>query len=63
KLEIYNLKGQRVTSLLNETRGAGKHTITWDGLDEAGRPVSSGLYFYRLTTPQRTISAKMLMIK
>ena len=63
KLEIYNLKGQRVTSLLNETRGAGKHTITWDGLDEAGRPVSSGIYFYRLTTPQRTISAKMLMIK
>lgn len=63
KLEIYNLKGQRVTSLLNETRGAGKHTIIWDGLDEAGRPVSSGIYFYRLTTPQRTISAKMLMIK
>jgi len=63
KLEIYNLKGQRVTSLLNETRGAGKHTITWDGLDEAGRPVSSGIYFYRLTTPHKTISAKMLMIK
>ncbi|MDD4277921.1 MAG: T9SS type A sorting domain-containing protein [Candidatus Cloacimonetes bacterium] len=63
KLEIYNLKGQRVITLLNEARASGSHTITWSGLDDAGRPVSSGLYFYRLTTPQNIVSAKMLMLK
>ena len=48
RLEIYNLSGQRVVSLLSGALAAGQYSITWDGSDQRGHAVSSGLYFYRL---------------
>ncbi|MCK4696010.1 MAG: T9SS type A sorting domain-containing protein, partial [Candidatus Cloacimonetes bacterium] len=48
KIEIYNLKGQKVKTLMNERLEAGKHTAIWNGRDDNNKPVSSGIYFYKL---------------
>lgn len=47
-LEIYNLPGQLVRTVVGGGREAGSNQIAWDGLDEGGEEVSSGIYFYRL---------------
>ncbi|MFQ6092802.1 MAG: S8 family serine peptidase [bacterium] len=48
-LKIYNILGQEVRTLVDETTEAGYYTVTWDGRDDGGREVASGVYFYRLT--------------
>ena len=63
KLDVYNIRGQKVKTLLNENMMAGRHSIVWDGVDDNGRSVSSGVYFYKLATPNRNQTYKMLMIK
>jgi flagellar hook assembly protein FlgD len=63
KLNVYNIRGQKVKTLLNENMIAGRHSIVWDGVDDNGRSVSSGVYFYKLATPNRNQTYKMLMIK
>ncbi len=63
KLEIYNIRGQKVHTLLNENMMAGKHSVVWGGKDANGRSVSSGVYFYRLVTPNRSQTSKMLLMK
>lgn len=62
-LEIYNVRGQKVKSLFSENKLAGRHSVVWDGKDDNGRYVSSGVYFYRLTTPNTTKTFKMLLMK
>ena len=62
-LDIYNIRGQKVKTLLNENKIAGKHSVIWDGKDANGRAVSSGVYVYRLTTPSITKTSKMLLVK
>ncbi|MBN1155718.1 PKD domain-containing protein [candidate division KSB1 bacterium] len=47
-LEIYNIRGQRVIKLIQGQRCAGYHQMQWNGVDESGNIVNSGLYFYRL---------------
>jgi hypothetical protein len=49
--------------LVNETRTAGRYEVSWDGRDDQGRSVGSGLYFYRLETGQFALVQKMLMLK
>lgn len=49
KLEIYNVLGQKVITLINEEKTAGSYYIKWDGKDMKGRDVSSGIYLYRMT--------------
>ncbi|MFA7543088.1 MAG: T9SS type A sorting domain-containing protein, partial [Candidatus Cloacimonadaceae bacterium] len=63
KLEIYNIRGQIVHTLLNENMMAGKHSIVWDAKDANGSSVSSGVYFYRLVTPNSSQTSKMLLMK
>lgn len=63
KLEIYNIRGQKVKTLLNESLQSGRHSIVWDGKNAHGRSVSSGVYFYRLDTPNMTQTSKMLLMK
>lgn len=62
-LDIYNIVGQRVRQLVAEPRSAGAHTVVWDGRAENGQPVASGVYFYRLTADDVTISRKMMLLK
>jgi len=63
KLEIFNIKGQLIKSLVNDKMEAGFHSIKWNGRDENGKQASSGVYFYRLTSGGKSLTNKMLMLK
>ena len=63
RLAIYNLLGQEVRVLVNEPMNAGSYTARWDGTDERGRQVASGVYLYRLQAGSFTSSRRMLLLK
>jgi hypothetical protein len=63
-LTIYNVRGQRVKTLVNDTRAPGvTHRIQWDGRNDAGQQVASGVYFYRLVTKGFVKTRKMVLLK
>ncbi|UCC43803.1 MAG: T9SS type A sorting domain-containing protein [Candidatus Zixiibacteriota bacterium] len=62
-LTVYNLLGQKVVRLVDRFEPAGSHAVVWNGKDEYGRSVASGLYFYRLSVGDRATSRKMLLVK
>jgi len=62
-LSIYNLKGQLVKTLVNDTVNVGEHRVVWNGTDNNGQSVSSGVYFYRLTTNGHSETRKMMLMK
>jgi hypothetical protein len=51
KLTVYDVSGKLIKTLVNEEKEAGYYSVVWDGKDEVGNPVESGIYIYRLTTP------------
>jgi hypothetical protein len=63
KIEIYNLKGQLVKTLINDTMPQGEHRITWNGKDQRGNGVSSGIYFYKMKVGGYTGTRKMMLMK
>jgi len=63
KLRIFNTRGQLVKTLVEGVREAGSHSVVWDGRDERGRVVSSGVYFYRLRAGELVRTRKMLLIR
>ena len=60
---IYNLVGQQIKVLVNSNLEYGYHTVTWNGLDQLGRPVASGVYFSELRTRNFRQTKKMLLLK
>ncbi|UCE20100.1 MAG: T9SS type A sorting domain-containing protein [Gemmatimonadota bacterium] len=62
-LKIYNILGQEVRTLVDEVREPGYYTVTWDGRDQYGNEVSSGVYFYRLTAAGITATRRMVLMK
>ncbi len=62
-LKIYNVAGQLVRTLVNETMPAGNHTVTWDGTNSSGEKVASGIYFYKLNAGDFSKTMKMVMTK
>jgi hypothetical protein len=62
-LKVYNMKGQVVRTLVNSSVNAGNHTVTWNGTDDNGSAVSSGLYFYKIQSSNQTLTKKMLLAK
>jgi hypothetical protein len=62
-IEIYNIKGQKMMTLLDEFMEAGTHSVVWNGRDRNGRAVASGVYLTRLNTRQYTSTRKMLLLK
>ena len=62
-VEIFDARGSRVRTLVDDTMNAGPHTVEWNGRDDHGGVVSSGVYFYRLTAGGRTQSKKMVVLK
>ena len=62
-LVVYNILGQAVKVLVNGSQGAGYHTARWDSRDEIGRPVATGVYFYRLQAGSFVQVKKMLLAK
>jgi hypothetical protein len=63
KLEVFNVKGQKVKTLADENMTAGHHTVTWTGVNDENKAVSSGVYFYRLTSSESTLTHKMILMK
>jgi len=63
KIEVYNIKGQLVRYLVNELKNAGTYTVIWNGKDEQGENVSSGIYFYRMQTKNYSATRKMMLMK
>ncbi|HPR17638.1 MAG TPA: S8 family serine peptidase [Candidatus Cloacimonadota bacterium] len=64
KLNIYNVKGQKVRTLVSDKQNAGTHIVTWNGKDDNGSNVGSGIYFYKLQAGARyTSSRKMILLK
>jgi hypothetical protein len=63
KIEIFNSLGQKVTTLVDGKRNPGTHIINWNGIDSRGVPVSSGVYFYRLSTENYDKTMKMILMK
>ena len=63
KVEIYNLYGRHVTSLLDEETSAGTHVLYWDGRDEFGNNAPSGLYMCRLVTKAYSAKHKMVLVR
>jgi len=62
-LSVYNVKGQLVKTLVNGNVTIGDHKVVWNGTDNSGQSVSSGVYFYRLTTSGNTETRKMMLMK
>lgn len=62
-LSIYNILGQTVRVLVKESKPAGFYTVVWDGKNEQGIYVSSGIYLYQLRTEKFTSTKKMLLLK
>jgi len=67
KIEIYNVKGQKVKQLVSASAdqlSAGQHSVVWNGNDESGKPLNSGIYLYKLIIENKVMnSRKMLLIK
>ncbi|MDD3050411.1 MAG: C25 family cysteine peptidase [Candidatus Cloacimonetes bacterium] len=63
KIEIFNVKGQKVTTLLDEVRIHGEHDIVWNGKDDSGKSVSSDVYFYKMKAGSKEFVKKMVLLK
>jgi hypothetical protein len=62
-LTVRNILGQKVRTLVNEWQGRGRRRVIWNGRDEQGEEVSSGVYYYRLKSGALTQIRKMLFLK
>jgi hypothetical protein len=63
RLEIFNLLGQRVRTLVDEDHAAGKAEVIWDGKDDEGEAVASGIYFYQIEAGDFVDSKKMVILR
>jgi len=63
RLTVYNVKGQKVRTLLHDVMVAGEHRIVWNGQDDANHTVGSGVYFYRLEAGGKVATRKMVLVK
>jgi hypothetical protein len=63
ELEVFDITGQKVTTLVHKELPPGEYKVEWDGRDGAGQPVSSGVYIYRLRAGKFFQSCKMLLIR
>jgi hypothetical protein len=62
-ISIYNVKGQKVRTLIDDMFPTGEHSVVWNGTDDSGKSVSSGVYFYRMNTDRYSATRKMILMK
>jgi len=62
-LVIYNVAGQKVRTVIEGNQSAGIHSLVWDGRNDSGQPVASGIYFYRLKAGELTSTRRMTLLK
>ena len=63
QLNIYNLLGQKVRTLINKKQSPGHYSVTWDGKDDLGKTVASGIYLYQLQTEHFVQTKKMILMR
>ena len=63
KIVVHDLMGRQVATLLNDTKPAGYHKITWDGSNQLGEELSSGMYIYSIYTSEYNFSKKMILLE
>ncbi|NQV17225.1 MAG: C10 family peptidase [Armatimonadetes bacterium] len=63
KLEIFNIRGQLVKTLISDNYDAGVHSAIWNGMDNRNNPVGSGIYLYKLETENYSSTKKMILLK
>ena len=63
RLAVFTLTGQRVAVLHQGSQQAGYHRLRWNGRDDAGRPVASGVYLYRLVTDESVLTRKLILLR
>lgn len=63
RIDVFNLKGQKVRTLVNELMEAGNHKVIWDGTNDRGNEVGSGIYLYRMESLDYTTTKKMILMK
>jgi ligand-binding sensor domain-containing protein len=62
-ISIYNMRGQKVTTLVDSLFEHGSHNVVWNGIDSNGTPVGSGVYFVKLTVDTQTTTQKIVLLK
>jgi flagellar hook assembly protein FlgD len=62
-VNIYDITGKLMKTLVNEQKSGGKHAVVWDGNDNKGIEVSPGMYFYRIQSGNHSCSGKMVRLK
>ncbi len=62
-LDIYNIKGQKVKTLVNDIFSAGRHSVVWNGRDDSNKEVASGLYLYKMRSGKYSSTKKMILMK
>jgi flagellar hook assembly protein FlgD len=62
-LEVFNVLGQKVQTLVNENKDAGQYEITWDGRNSSGNQLSSGIYLYRINAGNYVKVMKMILLR
>lgn len=63
EISVYNMKGQKVKQLVRGQLSAGQHSVVWNGTDENNKPVSSGVYFYKMQADDFIRTRKMILLK
>jgi hypothetical protein len=63
RLAVYNILGQKVRTLVDKHQSAGVQTVSWEGTDDKGNQVSSGVYFYKVEAGEFSDMKKMLLVK
>lgn len=62
-LNIYNIKGQKVRTLIDQVQESGNHSVVWNGRDDSNKAVTSGIYFYKMKSGKYSSSKKMILLK
>ena len=62
-LQVFDVSGRLVKTLLQEELPAGDQSVSWDGTSAGGQPVATGVYFYRLETDEKVMSRRMMLLK
>ena len=62
-LEIYNITGRKVATVVDDLLDPGEHVAMWDSRNDSGKPVASGVYFYRIKAGDRIATRKMVLLK
>ena len=62
EISIYNLKGEKIKTLLNAIKNQGSYKLIWNGKNNAGKAVTSGIYFYKMDIDGKTQSTKKFLI-